>query len=91
MVESIRIHVEVLKHRRNLPPFHLLSKLISLSSFIMAKWGRNFFHKFREKVKQHKVMLDELVNREDDDGVQLYIDEKEKLHDLLIHEEIYRK
>lgn len=29
--------------------------------------------------------------REDDDGVQLYFDEKAKLHDILLHEEIYWK
>ncbi|XP_074374118.1 uncharacterized protein LOC141714500 [Apium graveolens] len=31
-----------------LPPIHLLSKLLEVSSF-MARWGRTFFHKFREK------------------------------------------
>ena len=44
-------HEEVSTFWKDLPPTHLLPKLISVSSF-MAKWGRNLFHKFREKVKK---------------------------------------
>ena len=75
---------------RNLPPMHLLRKLIEVSKY-MAKWGRGFFHKFREKVIRQEEIIDSLKNREDDDGVQMYFDEKDKLDDLLSHEEAYWK
>lgn len=57
----------------------------------MAKWGRGFFHKFREKIIRQKEVIDLLKNREDDDGVQLYFDEKDKLEEILSHEEAYWK
>lgn len=66
----------------------MLPKLISISSF-MAKWGRHFFHKFREKVKVQKALIDVLVKRENEAGIKMYIDEKEKLHELMSHEESY--
>lgn len=83
-------YADVVKHWKNLPTIHLLPKLISVSSY-MAKWGRTFFHKFRDKVIKQKAIIDQLKNREDDDGIQLYLDEKEKLSDLLLNEEIYWK
>lgn len=83
-------HSEVSKFWQDLPPFHLLSKLISMSSF-MARWERRFFHKFREKVIKQKEVLDALKNREDDDEIQSYFDEKAKMEELLLHEEIYWK
>lgn len=57
----------------------------------MAKWGRNFFHKFREKVKKYKELLNSLVNRTDEDGVREYFYERDKLNELLLHKEIYWK
>lgn len=42
----------------------------------MAKWGLNYFHKFRDKVVKQKQMIDSLKDREDDDGVQIYFKEK---------------
>lgn len=71
-----------------IPASHLLPKLLSVASF-MAKWGRNFFHKFRDKVRKQKMVLDELVTREDAEGISRYFVEKEKLSDLLLHEEVY--
>lgn len=73
-----------------LPPSHILPKLLSVPNF-MARRGRNFFHKFRDKVKKQKDVISKLVNRIDIAGVKLYFEEKEKLHELLIHEEIYWK
>lgn len=73
-----------------LPPSHILPKLLSVSNF-MARWGRNFFHKFRDKVKKKKELLSILVNRVDSEGVKLYFEEKERLNELLFHEEIYWK
>lgn len=67
-----------------------MPKLSAVSNY-MAKWGRNFFHKFREKVIKQKEIIDQLKDREDYDGFQLYFDEKEKLSDLLLHEELYWK
>lgn len=57
----------------------------------MAKWGRQFFHKFREKVKHQKEVINNLVNKEDDESVKHYFEEKEKLRQLLLHEGTYWK
>lgn len=51
----------------------------------MAKLGRNFLNKFREKVIKQKVVLDALKIREDDDGIKMYFDEKDKLNEVLLH------
>lgn len=75
---------------REIPRMHLLPKLLSITSF-MAKWGRNFFHKFRDKVKKQKAILDDLMNRNDEVGVKCYFEERQKLEDLLLHEELYWK
>ncbi|XP_074352235.1 uncharacterized protein LOC141691391 [Apium graveolens] len=83
-------HEEVSSFWHNLPPMHLLPKLIEVSKY-MAKWGREFFHKFRKEVIRQKEIIDSLKNREDDDGVQIYFYEKDKLGDLLSHEEAYWK
>lgn len=57
----------------------------------MAKRGRRFFHKFREKVKKQKEVMNIYVSREDEVGVKSYFEEREKLNELLLHEEIYWK
>lgn len=57
----------------------------------MARWGRCFFHKFREKVVKQKEMVDGLKPREDANGIQLYFTEKSKLEQILIQEESYWK
>lgn len=67
-----------------------LPKLISVSSF-MARWGRNFFHKFREKIKKHKETLASLVDCTDEVSVQAYMEENSRLNELLLHEEVYWK
>lgn len=83
-------HEEVSNFWHNLSSMHLLPKLIEVSKY-MAKWGRGFFHKLREKIIRQKEVIDLLKNREDDDGVQLYFDEKDKLEEILSHEEAYWK
>lgn len=75
---------------QGLPTSHLLPKLVSVFAS-MAKWGRSFFHKFREKVIKQKVVLDGLKNRHNDDGIYLYLFENTKMKKLLLHEEVYRK
>lgn len=70
-----------------LPYTQLLPKLIYVSSF-MAKWGRNFFHKFRDKFKKQKEVLNALVNKADDAGIRSYFFEKDRL-DELKQEETY--
>lgn len=50
-----------------------------------------FFHRFREKVSKQKEIIEGMKDREDDDGIQLYFDEKEKFNELLMHEELYWK
>lgn len=57
----------------------------------MARWGRCFFHKFREKVVKQKKVVDGLKLREDADGIQLYFIEKAKLEQIMILEESYWK
>lgn len=53
--------------------------------------GTDVFHKFREKVLKQKGVIDALNNREDDDGIQMYFEERERLNELLLHEETYWK
>ncbi|KAL8097406.1 hypothetical protein AgCh_030510 [Apium graveolens] len=72
------------------PAVNILPKLILVSGF-MARWGRNFFHKFRDKVKKQKEVLTSLADRTDLAGVEQYFSEKEKLNMLLLHEETYWK
>lgn len=74
----------------SIPIKHLLPKIIEVTSF-MAIWGRSFFHKFREKIRQHKVNLDKLVDCSDADSMKEYLSEKEKLNTLLFQEEAYWK
>lgn len=81
---------EVSENWGGLPAINLLPKLMSISSF-MARWGMIFFHKFREKVKYQKAVIERLFDRVDADGVKEYLLEKNKLNDLLLHEELYWK
>lgn len=67
-----------------------MPKLISVSSF-MARWGRNFFHKFRDKVRKQKEVVSNLAQHIDTGGVEQYFAEISKLHELLLHEETYWK
>lgn len=54
--------------------------------------GRNFFHKFRDKVKKEKEIINNFISRSDEDDIKWYFVEKEKLNDLVVlHEEIYWK
>ncbi|KAL8126745.1 hypothetical protein AgCh_013868 [Apium graveolens] len=81
---------EVSEVWKTIPMTHLLPKLMEVT-FFMARWRRSFFHKFREKVKKHKMNLDRLADCNDTQSVQEYIDEKEKLNILLQQEETYWK
>lgn len=89
-LEEPTFRKDVVDYWLELPSFHILPKLISVSSF-MARWGRNFFHKFRDKIKKHKEALSKLVDRTDAAGMNLYFAEREKLDELLRHEEVYWK
>lgn len=64
-------HSEVSSFWQSLPALHLLPKLLAVSKY-MAKWGKDFFNKFREKVVKQKETIDNLKNREDDDGIQMF-------------------
>lgn len=68
----------------------LLPKLMSISKY-MEQWGREFFNKFNEKVRAKKIVINDLKDGTDDRVVQQYITERDKLNDLLLHEEIYWK
>ncbi|XP_074325673.1 uncharacterized protein LOC141663760 [Apium graveolens] len=75
---------------KTIPILHLLPKLFEISSF-MACWGRSFFHKFREKVKEHKAVINRVVDCCDENSVRLYLEEKKKLNILLLQEQTYWK
>lgn len=81
---------ETIRAWKEIPVMNIIPKLISLSKF-MLKWGRRFFHKFRDKVKQQKEVLVSFLSREDNEGVASYFKEREKLNELLLHEEVYWK
>lgn len=83
-------HVNVANYWQNLHTIHVLPKLIFVSKY-MATRGITFFHKFRDKVIKQKEVIEQFKDREDDDGIQLYFDGNEKLNDLLLTEELYRK
>lgn len=89
-LEEPSFQKEVADFLLQLPAINILPKLISVSSF-MARWGRNFFHKFRDKIKKHKEVISSLVDRTDVVGLRLYFDERNKLNELLLHEEVYWK
>lgn len=81
---------EVEEFWKAIPSINMLLKLLFVSSF-MAKWGQNLFHKFRDKVKKLKEAISSLQNRSDDEGIKQYFKKKNKLDDLLYHEELYWK
>lgn len=56
---------------------NLLPKLIYVFS-VMVRWGKTFFHKFREKVKQQKVIFANLVDCVDESSTKRYLVEKDK-------------
>lgn len=72
---------------KNLPPVHLLPKLFEVSSF-MARWGRSFFHRFREKVQEYKGVMARLADMDEEDNIKEYLAAKECLNTLLYQEEI---
>ncbi|XP_074322706.1 uncharacterized protein LOC141659680 [Apium graveolens] len=81
-------HDEVSNFWCGTPTTQLLPKLIYVSTF-MAKQERNYFHKFRDKVKKLKEVLNGLVNKIDEDGIRIYFIEKERLNELIKQEGIY--
>lgn len=63
---------------------------MSVSRF-MEKWGRNFFNKFKEKLRQQKAILDDLKSRSDDFSIKQYVIERDKLNEILLHQDLYWK
>ncbi|XP_074356664.1 uncharacterized protein LOC141696420 [Apium graveolens] len=55
---------EVTNFWLSLSATNIIPKLVSVSGF-MARWGRNFFHKFREKIKKQKEVVAKLVDQDD--------------------------
>lgn len=66
---------------------HLLSKLTKISSY-MARWGRTFFHKYLEKVKHQKAIIN-LIDHVDETGVKEYLQAQGNLNELSLHEDLY--
>lgn len=83
-------HKEVVDFWKKLSPIHFLPKLIVVSNY-MAKWGRNFFHKFKDKIDKQKQEVEKYVDCTDEDNVKKYFVERDRLNELLLQEEIYRK
>lgn len=81
---------EVKDFWKTIPPVHLLPKLFEVSSY-MARWGRDFFHKFKEKIKEQKSTMERLADKEDSISVQQFLEAKEKLNVLFDQEESYWK
>lgn len=57
--------------------------------FFYGEVGRSFFHKFREKIKEQKSILERLNDLTDDISIQTYISAKENLNNLLYQEESF--
>lgn len=57
----------------------------------MARWGRAFFHKFKEKIKQHKDVMERLADKVDFVSIQQFLEAKENLNVLFDQEESYWK
>lgn len=70
-----------------LSPMSFLSKHIDVSTF-MQKWWNIFFNKFREKIRKQKVLLELYVEGGDEESSKRYFKQKQKLKNLLIHEEL---
>lgn len=88
LVKGTKFILEVKNFWKSIPVAHLIPKLAEVSTF-MARWGRTFFHKFKEKIKVQKSILDTLANETDEVSVQAYISAKEDLNNLFYHEETY--
>lgn len=90
MVEETKFMHEVSTFWNEIPVIHLLPTIIEVTSY-MSRWGKSFFHKFREKIKSLKTKLDFMVNQEDDLSVIEYLSERGNLNTLLFQEEMYWK
>ncbi|XP_074373913.1 uncharacterized protein LOC141714281 [Apium graveolens] len=60
---------DVTKHWESIPPSHLLLKLMTISRY-MEKWGRNFFNKFKEKLRMQKELLNSLKFKSDAESIK---------------------
>lgn len=90
MVKGANYINDVKGHWENIPSSHLLPKLMSVSRY-MEKWGRDFFNKFKEKLRKQKAVLEALKHGNDADRIRQYITERDKLNEILLHEELYWK
>lgn len=53
--------------------------------------GGIFLHKFREKVTKQKDILNYLANKTDEESIRNYFLERDILHEIFLHEEVYWK
>lgn len=83
-----KFHEDVITYWKGLQPIHFLPKLIELSLF-MEKWGRQFFNKFREKIRKQKELVALYEDCADDNRTSCYFAEKKNLEDLMVSEELY--
>ncbi|KAL8156575.1 hypothetical protein AgCh_001610 [Apium graveolens] len=83
-------HDEVSAFWKNISPVQLLSKLSAISVF-MEKWGKEFFNKFREKIKRQKEVIQLYDDCSNAEVTEKYFQESQKLNELLVQEEFYWK
>ncbi|XP_074324401.1 uncharacterized protein LOC141661315 [Apium graveolens] len=81
---------EVKQCWENLPASHLVIKLMSVSGY-MEKWGRDFFNKFKQKVRNQKALMDSLQDKLDECSVKEFVEARDRLNEILLHEEVYWK
>lgn len=53
--------------------------------------GTGFFNKFKEKVRKQKTLIDSLKDKRDDQSVKVFVEARDPLNEILLHEEIHWK
>lgn len=71
-------HNEMTNYWKSIFPTHVMSKLIDLSRFT-GIWGRNFFKKFRKKIKRQKEVISSFEDCVDKERTKRYFTEINKL------------
>lgn len=68
MAKGTEFIAEIKDYWKNIPVIHLIPKLFEVSSY-MARMGRAFFHKFKEKIKEQKCILERLADKVDSNSI----------------------
>lgn len=57
----------------------------------MARWGRAFFHKFKEKIKKQKIIRERFSDQVNSNSIKQFLEANERLNILFDQEESYWK